>query len=142
MKLKNKFRVWVSKFASSSYSSARFRGKLFALVIYANKNYADEDLKLLESIASKIYKSEDKKEIFLEHTYEFLRHYKSDKMIVDNIVEKLYYELKQRPVLNRRVHIDMLEQFLELKNINNETLMLRKKVIDFFDSEKMANFMK
>ena len=142
MKLKNKFRVWMSKFTTNLHSSIRFRGKLFALIIYANKNYADEDLKLLEVIASKIYRNNDKKEIFLEHTYEFLRHFQSDKMMIDNIVEKLYYEIKQRTSLNRCINIEMMEQFLKLKNISNETMMLRKKIIDFFDSEKMSNFMK
>ena len=63
-------------------------------------------------------------------------------MFLDNIVEKLYYELKKRASLNRCIKIEMLEQFLELKNVNSKSLMIRQKIIDFFDSEKMANFMK
>jgi hypothetical protein len=134
MKLKNKILSFFREFLVHGYTSLEFRAKLFAVLIYANKDYNECEKNILLKVAHDIYKDSNRAEILVQTTYEFIRKIKEEHIQIDNVVVMLNTMLQREKKFYRNIDIDELSMFLNCK-ASEDALVTREKIIDFFKNE-------
>jgi len=119
------------------YSSLEFRAKLLAAMIAIDKKIDECEEKILQEIASQIYKNNEARVyVLINTTKEYV-----DKVIQKNgldlneLILEIDKDLKKVKRFYKKINIQQLEKFLECSKDNEEKQITQKHVLEFLQNQ-------
>ena len=122
-------------------SSLEFRAELLALMLSANKEMNECELLLLQQVAQEIYPEDEARvDVLVRIVREFVQ------KVIDNngldmneLIDKVQYELKIENRFYEKIDIDMLKRFIECGQSDEQTQIIQIRIIEFLELE-VQNF--
>ncbi len=141
MKIFVKLKGWFLSFFREGflyhYSSLEFRAKLLAAMIAIDKKIDECEEKILQEIASQIYKNNEARVyVLINTTKEYV-----DKVIQKNgldlneLILEIDKDLKKVKRFYKKINIQQLEKFLECSKDNEEKQITQKHVLEFLQNQ-------
>jgi len=119
------------------HKSLEFRAKVFASMIASNKKDDALEYKILEKLASEIYKDKYRINVLVQTTKEYV-----DKIIevkslnIDSLIKDINKEIQRNPKFIQKINIKHLKSFLVKDEHTDEDIyLLQKKIIEYFENE-------